>query len=174
MRKIVFGLFLIVIGCNNNDAEKNSGQKSNLQDSLPVVSKSSLPDTVTAKKKENASSTLYEYKNDTLLQTLAINYISKQEINFELITVNKIKNKTSTLTGTAEGKLNQDPEMDEDDEGNSYAATEYHYTKDGCSLSIRIDMDTKNKAKVFEYTCDKLHDSSCPFASVGLLKRVQK
>ncbi|MDB5199275.1 MAG: hypothetical protein JWO92_1238 [Chitinophagaceae bacterium] len=171
MNKIISSLLLLTVGCNNN-AEKNMEQKNNLQDTTQTVSKP-LMDTVITKGKEIAN-ILYEYKNDTLLQTLTIKYLSKQDISFELASVNKVKNKTSTLTGIAKGKPNRDPEMDEDEEGNAYAATEYHYNKEGCSLSIRIAMGTKDKAQIMEYNCGKLHDSNCPFEFVGLLRKARK
>ncbi len=147
MRKIVFGMLLITIGCSNANTEKKTEQKNIQEDTMQTASKP-LADTVTVKgKRDTVKSILYEYKNDTLLQTLRIKYNSKQEIGFELTTLNKIKNKTSTLTGTAKSKLNQDSEMDEDDEGNAYAATEYHYTKDGCSLSVELIWTQKTKRK---------------------------
>ncbi len=171
MRKIFFGMFLTIIGCSNAGTDKKTESRNTSEDTMKNVSESLL-NAVTQDKKDTAKSIMYEYKNDTLLQTLRIKYNSTQEIQFELTSLNRIKNQTSTLTGTAKSKLNQDPETDEDDEGNAYAAIEYHYTKDGCSLSVRIDMDTKDKAKVFEYNCDKLHKSNCPFASIGVLKKI--
>jgi hypothetical protein len=168
MCKIIFVLFLIVIGCKNNNAQGNIKQKNNKQDTMQVLLKSSIY--VTSKSKGYVPSHLYEFKNDTLLQTLLVEYTTKQEIIFEITSVNMVKNKTSTLTGLAKGKLSQDPETDEDGEGNAYTAIEYHYNKNGCSLSIRIAMDAGNKARIFEYNCNKFHDSNCPFESVGVLR----
>lgn len=173
MRKIIFGILLITASCTNASIDRKIG-KGNTDTTLISVSLKSDTTIIKTKDKENVSAVFYEYKNDTLLQSLVIKHISPKEISFELTSFNKAKNKTSTLTGTAKEKLNQDLEMDEDDEGNAYATTEYHYTKGECSLSIRIDMDNKNRAKMLEYNCDKFHENGCPFESMRVLKRVQK
>jgi hypothetical protein len=115
---------------------------------------------------------LYEYKSDTLIQKLSVGYLSNKEIRFQLTSVNIIRHSTSTLAGTALAKLNQDPELDEDDAGNSYPSTEYHYSNGNCLMGIRIAMNTKDKAKIFEYNCESLHKKDCPFASFGVLKKV--
>lgn len=175
MRKIVFGLFLIMAGCNSASTENNMKQKNDDRDTVNIISQQPV-DTLKMQDNRDDTTVNYEYTNDTLSQSLALNYTSKHEISFKITSVNKTKNKTSTLTGAgrAHVKLNQDPEMDEDDEGNAYTTIEYHYVEGDCSLSIRIAMDTKDKAKIFEYNCDKFHDNDCPFASIGVLKKVQK
>ena len=182
VNRFFFGTFLLLlIACTNTNSKENKiPPKSINADSMLTVSKYSVDslnssaNTLITKNDENTLSTLFEYKNDTILQRLVVKYLSKTEIKFDLTSFNKIKNKTSTLSGTASGKLNQDPEMDEDDQGNAYAVEEYQFTKNDCSLSIRIDRNSKNRAKVFDYNCVQLHDNNCPFQSIGILLKVQK
>lgn len=175
MHKTVFWLLLITTGCNNTSTDKKINEKNSKTDTMQTYSTSLADIAIERDKLDTIQSALYTFKNDTLSQTLEVKYISKKEIGFKLITVNKAKNKTSTLIGAAaKGKSNQDSEMDEDDEGNAYTVTEYHYTKNDCSLSIRIDIDTKNRAKIIEYRCNNLHDIYSPFTSVGVLKKLQK
>ena len=173
MRKIVFCLFWLATGCNNSSADKKTDKENSKADTSQISSKL-LDSTIEKDNNDSLNNVLYECKNDTLLQILAVKYITKKLIVFELTTTNKVKNETSTLTGSAKkGKSNQDPEMDEDSEGNAYPVTEYHYTKNECSLSIRIARDTKDRARVLEYGCNKLHEINTPFASVGVLKKGQ-
>src|SRR5450755_4351231 len=90
----------------------------------------------------------YEKVSDTLIQNLSIKYISKSGISFILKTVNKRIRQETDLSGEAYAKPGQDPEYDEDEEGNAYASTEYHYKKGDCNLSIRIALEHNNKALV--------------------------
>lgn len=174
MNKVIFGILLITVGCNNVNTDKQEEKKNIEIDKLQPISQSPTEEIIASEKKGVEKDILYEYNDDTLSQTLKIKYISKEEIDFEIASINKIKNKKSILTGIAKGSLNQDPEMDEDDQGNGYAAREYRYSKEACSIGIRIAIDeAKNKAKVTEYNCYNLRDSNCPFESVGVLKKIE-
>ena len=168
MRKILFGTIMIALSCNEINTDKKDLQKDTIQ-----IATDKQPDTINELNKTSAANAVtYKYQNDKIVQTLKLISRTSREINFELISFNKEKTKASTLIGIAKSKPTQDSEMDEDDEGNAYRVIEYHYVKEGCSLSIRIDLKTKDKANVLEYNCDKTHERDCPFASQGVLKKL--
>lgn len=173
MRKIVLGILVASIGCTST-TDKTAEQASTKSDTITSQQTSSDLSTdtmVTPEEEKVVDRVLYEYRNDTIVQSLTVKDVSKGQISFTLTSFNRARNETSTLTGTATGKLDQDPETDTDEEGTAYAAIGYHFTKNDCSLSIRIALDNKDKARIKEYNCSKLHGSSCPFESVGLLKK---
>lgn len=171
MFKIGLGFLVIIIGCNNvNPVGKGDlGDSKNMTQNPPDISKDSERISG-SKKNENI---LYECKSDSLVQKLSITYLSNKEISFQLTSVNIIRNSISTLAGTAAAKIHQDPEFDEDDAGNGYASTEYHYNNGSCVMGIRIATNTKDKVKIFEYNCELLHKKDCPFASFGVLKKIR-
>ncbi|GHT17568.1 hypothetical protein FACS189429_1910 [Bacteroidia bacterium] len=173
MNKIYFNmryLFTIVIlivlfGCRNH-------AKNNI-DSVNILISAEI-DTFKTKqmdlKKGNAT-VKYIYKNDTLLQKIEIQYLSKMEIHFILISSNLLKNISEKIEGKAVCDLDADPEIDEDEEENAYPATQYIYS-DKCGLYIRIDLEQQDKVRIIEGdNCDSLHTLFCPFNSQGILKK---
>ncbi len=160
-------MFVLLVSCSNN---RNSDEKAQSRDTTQSFSGYYLD---SVKKKKPGKPNLYVFKNDSLTQMLKVWYRSDQEISFELSSNNRVNGTTATISGTAKGNTNQDPEMDEDDDGNSYASTDYYYKKDSCSISIRIALKTLDKANVLEYNCSKLHEPGCPLESVGVLRMVR-
>jgi hypothetical protein len=82
-----------------------------------------------------------------------------------------MKGKSSVLSGIAKRLKDQDPEIDEDENGLGYAANEFHFQKDSCYLSIRIAMKKNDKARIMVYNCDNLEVPDCPLSSIGILKK---
>lgn len=115
---------------------------------------------------------VYIYENDTICQKLQITSFSERQIDFALKTINKARKLTSEAEGKAISR-NQDPEIDEDEYGDAYPAIEYVFIKGHCSLSIRIDMDKKDKLQINESDCPNLRNQYCPLGSVGILS-IQK
>jgi hypothetical protein len=170
MRKLFFGLLLIVASCNNEKTEIE--QKTNQQTNVFKPVSEIIADTAVDSYGEDTSNVLYQYKTDSLVQTIAIKRTSAQTISFKLMSTNVSKDKTATLVGSAKANKS-DSEMDEDDDGEGFAVTVYHYTKGSCSLSIRIATGAKDKVVLIEYNCKELHDADCPFASAGVLKKMK-
>jgi hypothetical protein len=112
----------------------------------------------------------YSFENDTLLQKIEIVYISNNEIRFKILSKNAKRNLVSTIEGIAKRGENTDLEIDEDEDGISYPSVEYVY-EEGCRLSIRIEMERKEKVRIIEFQCERMHSKSCPFTSIGLLKK---
>jgi hypothetical protein len=112
----------------------------------------------------------YVYENDTLIQKIEIQYLSKEKISFLLTSENKQNKKIFKIQGTALSIADSDPEIDEDEEGSAYPAQQYIYENE-CWLSIRIDLEEFNRIRIIEGNCEKLHHKSCPFESVGILRK---
>lgn len=120
--------------------------------------------------KEPDSTVTYLFENDTLMQRAELKSISDTTVHFVLTSKNKRNGKLAVIEGLANSVADADPEIDEDEEGNAYPAQEYIFEK-GCWLSIRVDMEEMDKLRVIEASCEKVHDKSCPFGSLGILRR---
>lgn len=94
----------------------------------------------------------YEYKNDTLSQTLTILFLSEETISFSYMIVNGNDNSRFCIQGNANLR-NGDAEMDENEEGISYLVDVYEYQKE-CYLAIRIDAETYSRIRIVAGDCD--------------------
>lgn len=94
----------------------------------------------------------YEYKNDTLSQTLTILFLSEETISFSYMIVNGNDNSRFCIQGNANLR-NGDAEMDENEEGISYLVDLYEYQKE-CYLAIRIDAETYSRIRIVAGDCD--------------------
>jgi hypothetical protein len=112
---------------------------------------------------------IYLYEDNEFVQRIKVKKINDKSISFVLISKNKIKKLSNTISGVA--KLNEGSgENDNDEEGNAYFVNEYMYDTDNCWLAFRIDVDTKSLMRIKEADCDKLRNPDCPFASIATLK----
>src|SRR5579862_3628969 len=161
---ISLSLLILLLPCGNLEEKNNIGQKNRGPDTISKMVNLSTNTFTTVKERDSLASAFYEYKNDTLSQRLEVTYISDQQISFKLTSVNKTKGKMSNLAGIAKVRANDGPEMDVDDEGYGYATYVYYFTRDNCTFSIKIDKDTKDKAKIHQYNRDRLHYCSSNFA----------
>lgn len=109
----------------------------------------------------------YEYKNDTLRQTLTISFLSEETISFSYMTVNKNNNSRFCVQGNANLR-NGDAEMDENEDGVSYLVDLFEYQKE-CYLAIRIDAETYSRIRIVAGDCDSYNILS----SVDYLTLVQ-
>jgi hypothetical protein len=120
--------------------------------------------------KYNLSKCIYIFENDTIIQTVNVNFINENEINFNYTVENKFKKQKSIIQGIAKNRNKTSEngvEIDEDEEGNSYPVNEYIYDNN-CRLYFRIDMDTQFRMQIREADC--LHSNSlCSFESSGIL-----
>jgi len=113
----------------------------------------------------------YVYENDTIKQTVTINYINENTINFNLTSYNKRIDKSATIEGEAKNEYSDfGSENDADEEGNAYFVDEYIYVGD-CWLSFRIDMDTQTTMRVTLADCEE--NPYCPFTSINLLQKIK-
>jgi len=102
-------------------------------------------------------SDVYINTDGTLTSYLYLAEINDSIIEFSLLVlendvlVDLIKSKQAISPG-----LYQDPEIDEDEEGVAYPAQQYFYETADCWISVRIDIDTNNKAKLNIGECQEL------------------
>jgi hypothetical protein len=89
---------------------------------------------------------IFLFENDTLQQKILIQRIKSKEIEFELITTNKLKKKSSKISGIAILKEG-DVEIEVNSEGDAYPVYEYVYKGD-CYVAIRIDIDSFSLIKI--------------------------
>ena len=159
MKILFFTLCLIFLSCSARSEKTTDLQQKN----SPITTTNTVEDIET----EN---NCYVYENDTLKQTVIVNYINKNTIAFKLTSYNKRMDKSVTIEGKAKNKHSDfGGENDADEDGNAYFVNEYIYTSD-CWLSFRIDMDTKTTMRVTLADCKE--NPYCPFTSVGLLQKI--
>jgi hypothetical protein len=108
------------------------------------------------------------YENDTIKQTVKIQFMNDDEIKFQLNCENKMRNQNAFIEGIAKSK-DGDLEIDEDEEGNAYPVIEFIYEKD-CWLAFRIDLDTRSILRIHMADCTP--NPYCPFSSVGILNKI--
>lgn len=112
------------------------------------------------------------YDCDTIRQTAVIEILNDTKIAFKLISYNKRRNKTTSISGTAENKYKNfgASETEEDELGNLYPVVEYIYDEK-CWLSFRFDTQY-TKLTIKEADNDN-HNPYCPLESVEAFKRCQ-
>jgi hypothetical protein len=124
------------------------------------------------KKDSNYDEKIYIFENNEFIQRVTVKEINDKSISFVLTSENKIRKLSSTISGVA--TLNEgDVEIDVDDKGIAYGADEYIYATDLCWLAFRIDIKTKSFMRINESNCYTLHNRDCPFASIGILKKIE-
>lgn len=169
-------LLTILTSCHNKSQQAvlSSSSSSTVVDSIDSGTAAkvtiSTSDTVKPTTKAKDDNLVYFFESDTLKQNVEVKTLSDSTIRFLLISENKINGKIAKIQGVAKSMTHVDPEIDDDEEGNAYPAKEFIYN-DKCILHIRIDMLQKDKLIVKEGGCAMLHDSSCPFKSLGILRK---
>jgi hypothetical protein len=112
----------------------------------------------------------YGYSNDSLVQTLSVEWVEEHTIQFTLSVENGKANCRMKLSGMASNlHIDSDPEIDEEENGEAYPSIEYLYKDDtsDCELFIRIAMDND---KVVIKSADCRQQSTCPLKSMGILR----
>ena len=163
---LLTSLCLILNSCTNQ-TNQNNNQSSSDSSKTILIDSTSIKNT-SSETKKNLSK--FSFENDTISQTIEIDFITNNEILFSLKTINKKNNQESKLEGKAISN-NGDFEIDEDEEGNAYPAQEFTYS-DQCQLYIRLAAKEKDKLIINESNCKKLHSAYCPLSSIGTLKKL--
>lgn len=122
----------------------------------------------------NKEEILLEYKNDTLTQTMSVEYLNNKKIKFSFVSFNTLRSKRSNLQGLATmDESNADPEQDETEDGTAFFYDDWHYVNGSCQLDMRIS-DSATYIRVFDFKCDNLHEKVCPIATPGVMHRINK
>jgi len=105
-------------------------------------------------------------ENDAVIQTLNVTWKEKNRIDFDFLVKDKKTRKERQLKGSAVSS-NQDPEIDEDEEGMAYPAIEFWHKDGSCQFAIRIAMQNASKIQTKAGGCS----TGLPLESVAILKR---
>lgn len=100
----------------------------------------------------------HEDKEQNFKQRLGITWLTDNSIEFRLMTDDDICG-TDYWGSAKDNNVNMDPEMDEDENGDTYAASEYSIEQETYSLRIRISLD-KDKARII-YTHKTEEETDC-------------
>ncbi|MFH2095958.1 MAG: hypothetical protein ABIJ16_09655 [Bacteroidota bacterium] len=167
-----FLVLLFVTACGNDPKPDNvNGQQDvvidNLQnnDNNTEINDNDIPEDFVP---ETAA---YVYENDTIKQSIDVKYVSPTEMQFTYVSLNKLSGRTSEMEGIATNvNPDGDPEIDEDEEGNTYPAVEYYY-EDECVLALRIEKEKKSRMQISSQDCEARESADSPYASAGVMIR---
>ena len=111
--------------------------------------------------------TIFEHidTEENSTQTLAVSWITDDSIEFRLVTDNDLCG-TDYWGNAKNTNRDTDPELDEDENGDSYLAAEYVAEQETYALSIRISVE-KDKARII-YT-DKVGEETDCIPTLGLV-----
>jgi hypothetical protein len=150
-------IFVIIAVLGLTACEKN---QHNIEKSIEPTKKT-LPIS------SNLSSvTTFFGENDVLKQNLNVTWVASGRIDFSYLITDKKSRLERKLNGIALS-LNSDPEIDEDEDGDAYPAIEYRYKDGNCQFSIRIDMESKSRARTKSGGCAQ----GLSLESVAILKK---
>ncbi len=110
--------------------------------------------------------TTFFAENDVLKQNLNVTWATSDRIDFVYLITDKKSRLERKLNGIATS-LNNDPEIDEDENGDAYPAIEYWYKDGNCQFAIRIDMENKSMARTKSGGCEQ----GLSLESVAILKK---
>jgi hypothetical protein len=168
MNKAIAILSFLLISCGNNRSEKKFEEKDKARGDSGQYQKDSLTSAAAHQKPGYK----LEYKDDSLMQTMDISYITPHQLKFSLTTTNIAKGKKENLTGLATMNMHKgNSEYDQSEDGIAFLYDDWNYINGKCELDIRISDSTKF-VRVFEHKCEKLRDPDCPFAIDKVLQRV--
>jgi len=157
---IIFGL----ISCQNKSVDKKN-ESSKLEIKPPeIIQKNSNPIF-----SQNDFELVYEYSNGEDNQLLGINIVDKKTIKFHLVT--KTLPCDTEYWGIAENKYwNQDPEIDEDENG-VYPANEYTNHETKYTVGIRLALDSSKV--IIKYVQKDDLETDCLPIMEEIMKRIK-
>lgn len=111
----------------------------------------------------------HENKEHNFKQRLGVTWVTNDSIEFRLLTEDGICD-TGYWGNAKNQNADMDPETDEDENGDSYPASEYVIEQKTYSLSIRVSLD-KDKARII-YTDKSEEETDCiPTPNLVLVKK---
>lgn len=156
---ILISLSLLVFACTNPSEKKSEKQTEKVE----KINKSTPLDTVFAKFDH-----VFKYDKDGMKEILGYNQLSDTVVDFFIQLENE--NQIQELTGQAVCLYcSMDSEMDEDENGLAYPASEYFYESENYVVSIRIDIESGENAKL-----NFAENEALELFAMRLLKRISK
>lgn len=178
--QIIFALTILTFGCqptqNQEDivitTDASSSKRIETQDVVQdKVEIDNLTEHADKPKEFDKFETLFEHEDKelNLKQRLGVTWWTTDSIEFRLLTEDDICG-TDYWGHAKNNNSNMDPEMDEDKNGDSYAASEYTIEQQTYSLRIRVSLD-RDKAKII-YTHKIEEETDCiPQPNLVLVKK---
>jgi len=159
MKKLLLLLLqsIVIFGCTNENRINHSNTNN-----IKMQSNS-----------KGDSAFTFSYESDSIIQKAKIIFLLDGKIEFSLSSYNKKTGELAKKQGIAKGEINEDPEIDEDENGNAYPSQQYFFKEKNCHLFFRIDIEERNRLQIKEVYCEEYHSNSCPWQSLGVL-RVEK
>ncbi len=151
---VVFFMLMLFSSCSfaNEKQEEKAQLSDNTKEPLEQVEK---------EKK-------FLFENDTIKQSIKITKYTDIQMSFLYEIKNVKRNCYITYSGVALNEYpNNDPELDEDEEGFGYPSVKYLYNNEDCIIEIRLSMVEKDKIQV-KSNCNQ--HIFCPVNSVGILR----
>lgn len=155
-------LLLALSACNH----RNENKKETNPEDLPYETKSYKPDSTNP-------SFVYHFENDTIFQSLKLQWLDAVTARFEFSTYHKPTKTKLSIPGIARDlHPDMDNEIEEDNEGNFIPMQELIYAPSKtCGLSVRISLeDGRKSAVVSPYDCEP-GNASAFYLSAGVLKK---
>jgi hypothetical protein len=113
----------------------------------------------------------YMFEDMSYKQIVEIKNVSEAEIEFKVNTEDKKSGKSTIIQGIAKRKINVDPEIDEDEEGEGYYSLQYTNSNGECKLFIRIAEEKKDLLKLSSFRCYDLPGKSNGLFSLNIILR---
>jgi hypothetical protein len=156
-RIALFFMLLLFSSCSFSNEKQN--QQKNAQTSNNI-------DFIKQAEKERK----YYFENDTIKQSITITKNTDTQIDFLYEIRNKKRDCFVTYSGIALNEYpDNDPELDEDEEGFGYPVIEYVYDNENGIIGIRLSMIEKDKIQILS---DCNQHTFCPINSMGILRSV--
>jgi hypothetical protein len=174
IRKWLFAM-VVLGGCSGS-----SDQRSDKSDTTKPakVNNSVPPGAIATDSASFKEYDVYQFKNDSLIQTAYVHYLTPTKIVFRLTSVNRKNGKSCDLMDTARITSSDavpDPAAyaDELNGDDMYPAYEYLYDRrDSFHTFVGIEPERGNRLKV-QTALDSLCGYSTPFTSAGTLRRIR-
>jgi hypothetical protein len=175
MRKIGFIILTLTaftISCQpTKNQESISSSDSLIETKWTNFDAGEIADSTSLPKEFDKFEMTFEFENreQKFQQKLGVTWLTNDSIEFRLLSIDDICN--TSYWGTAKNNYpDMDPESDEDENGESYLASEYVAEEDTYSLDIRISLD-KDRAKII-FTDKSGEDTDCiPTPDLVLVKK---
>lgn len=169
---IVWVLIVLTISCQPpKNQEKTSSDDVLIETKWTNFDAGKIGDTTNLLKDLNKFEVTFEFENkeQKVKQKLGVTWLTNDSIEFRLLSEDDICG--TNYWGTAKNNYpDMDPESDEDENGESYLASEYVAEEDTYSLDIRISLD-KDRARII-FADKSGQDADCiPTPDLVLVKR---
>jgi len=116
---------------------------------------------------------LYDFKNDTICQTVRVVFLNKR-ISFNYIVKNLKQNLTYSKIGYATRQEYENLELGEDENGNAYSVDVFEYRDKECWIRFSIENERRNKLTILTTSkCSAKIATFLPLNSLGILRKIK-